>query len=447
MDTLENRLQKRIHVSLYALLFLTALLGLSVLLEGCTDKCEITNSYVYYEPEYTTVKDIRAQVALESPKEIKSTGKIYFKDGVLFVNEPGEGIHIIDNHDPAHPVAKSFLKIPGSYDLAIKGNTLYADSFVDLVAFDVSNIDAIHEVNRLEGVFKNYSVMGYVADPNCCVITGWKERRDVQVSNSDCGSFNHANREFILYNGGIALTSDAAATFSTKTAFAPGTGSGPGVGGSLARFTLSKDHLYMIDGSDIQVVNVASQQTPAIGTRSTVGWNIETLFPHKDNLFIGSTTGMIIMDISAPDALSVVANYAHVTSCDPVVVDDDYAYVTLRSGTSCNSTANQLEIIDIKNPADPRLVTTYPMTNPHGLGIDNKTLFICDGSDGLKAFDATDIMKVSSNLLAHYQNINARDVIPLDNVLMMIGDDGIFQYDYSNKADIKLLSQITVGAN
>ena len=32
-ETLENRLQKRINISLYALLFLTVLLGLSVLLE------------------------------------------------------------------------------------------------------------------------------------------------------------------------------------------------------------------------------------------------------------------------------------------------------------------------------------------------------------------------------------------------------------------------------
>lgn len=35
METLENRLQKRVHLSLYAILFLTTLLALSVLLEGC----------------------------------------------------------------------------------------------------------------------------------------------------------------------------------------------------------------------------------------------------------------------------------------------------------------------------------------------------------------------------------------------------------------------------
>ena len=36
MDTLEMRLQRRINASLYALLFLTVLLGISVLLEGCS---------------------------------------------------------------------------------------------------------------------------------------------------------------------------------------------------------------------------------------------------------------------------------------------------------------------------------------------------------------------------------------------------------------------------
>lgn len=81
MDTLERRLQKRIHVSLYALLFLTSLLGLSVLLEGCTDKCEVTNEYTYYKPVYTTLDELRAGVAVTAPEPIKSVGKIITKAG------------------------------------------------------------------------------------------------------------------------------------------------------------------------------------------------------------------------------------------------------------------------------------------------------------------------------------------------------------------------------
>ncbi|NJM26498.1 MAG: hypothetical protein HC859_14475 [Bacteroidia bacterium] len=190
MDTLETRLQKRIHASLYALLFLTVLLGLSVLLEGCTDTCEVTQEYTYYEPVYTTVQEIRESVELTTPQPVHAVGKIYFKDGVLFLNEPGEGIHLIDNSDPSHPSAFGFLRIPGNYDLAIKGNTLYADSYVDLIAFNIADLANIAEVGRLEGVFRNYTSMGFMNDVNCCVITDWTPKKLVSVYESECGVGN-----------------------------------------------------------------------------------------------------------------------------------------------------------------------------------------------------------------------------------------------------------------
>jgi hypothetical protein len=368
-------------------------------------------------------------------------GKIYFKDGWLFVGEPGQGIHIIDNSNPTNPVPVKYLSIPGTFDLAIKGSTLYADSYVDLVAFDISNINSIHEVARLEGVFKNYYAMGFHADINCCVITEWKETKNVTVSGPDC---DVALQSWggVYYAEGIALSADAAVSFSSKAAIAPGSGSGLGLGGSLARFTLSDDRLYMLDGGEIQAVDVAAANNPVATGRANVSWDIETIFPYKDNLFVGSMSGMYILNISDPDDPNLIGVYSHITSCDPVVVDDDYAYVTLRSGNICQGFTNQLEIIDVHNPASPTLLNTYPMTNPHGLGIDDKTLFICDGDDGLKAFDISDINAVSQNILAHYKDINATDVIPFNNVLMMIGSDGIFQYDYSDPSNISLLSHL-----
>ncbi|MEX2230513.1 MAG: hypothetical protein WD824_00015 [Cyclobacteriaceae bacterium] len=444
MESLENRLQKRIHVSLYALLFLTTLLGLSVLLEGCTDKCEVTNEYVYYEPVYTTVEEIRESVRLLAPQPIRALGKIYFKDGLMYVNEPGEGIHIINNQDPANPVQLKFLNIPGNYDLAIKGNTLYADSYVDLVAFDVSDVSNIQEVNRLEGILKNYQVMGYSIDENCCVITSFEERKQVFIDESDCYTNNLQPWGGVFFENGIALRADMAANFSATAAIAPGTGSGSGVGGSLARFTVTGDHLYLLDGGDVQTVNVSNETNPVAKTRTNLSWDIETIFPYKSNLFIGSSSGMYILDISSPESPALISTYQHIRSCDPVVVDDDYAYVTLRSGTMCQGFTNQLEVIDIKNLSSPKLVKAYPMTNPHGLGIDNKTLFICDGNDGLKTYDATDVLRINQNQIAHFKDINALDVIPFDDVLMMIGEDGIFQYDYSNPSEMKLLSKLLI---
>lgn len=445
MDTLENRLQRRIHVSLYALVFLTVLLGLSVLLESCTDSCEVKNVYTYYEPVYTSLEELRGGVKVTPPQTLKAVGKIYLKDNFVFINEPGEGIHIIDNQNPSAPVVKSFIKIPGNYDLAIKGKTLYADSFIDLVSIDISDIENIKEVHRVENAFSNYSTLGFSIDPNRGLITDWVAKEQVEMSESDCDIKLQTWGDFCgtHYQDGVALANTSEA-FSKSAAIAPGNGSGPGVGGSMARFTISKDHLYILDAGSIQPLDVSSESNPVAKEKVYLNWDIETIFPYQDHLFVGSSSGMHILNVSNPSAPEKVSTYAHVTSCDPVVVQGDFAYVTLRSGTQCQGFSNQLEVIDIKNLETPQLLKTYQMHNPHGLGIDNNTLFICDGNDGLKVYDATDINSIDQNQVAHYKDIHAFDVIPFNNTLIMIGNDGLFQYDYSNPKDIKLLSTIQI---
>jgi hypothetical protein len=441
MDTLEKKLQKRTHVSLYAILFLALLLGLSVLLESCSDKCETTTAYTYYAPVYTSLSEIRNSVSQENFKPIETIGKIYFKDGWIFLNQPGEGIHIIDNRNPTTPVNKTFISIPGNYDLAIKGNTLYADSYIDLVLLDVSDLNAIHEIKRMENVFSNYNSLGFSVDANKGMVTDWEEQKNVEVYESECDA-NVQPWGGFFYAEGIALQSGA--VFDKSAAIAPGNGSVPGVGGSMARFTIHADHLYALDAGDLQSINVQTETDPQIESRTPISWDIETIFPYKNNLFIGSQTGMHILDISTPSSPVKVSTYAHVRVCDPVVVQDDLAYVTLRSGNECAGFTNQLEVISIKNVLAPELLEIYPMTNPHGLGIDQSTLFVCDGDAGLKIYDASDITSIDKNQLAHYGNVHAYDVIPFNNIVMMIGRDGILQYDYSNPKDIKFLSKLEV---
>jgi hypothetical protein len=441
MDALDSRLRKRIHVSLFAIIFLTGLLGISVLLESCTDRCEVTHEYVYYRPVYTSLDELRASVAPLEPQSIQTPGKIYLKDHWLFINEPGKGIHIIDNTDPASPVNRHFLNIPGNYELAVKGNILYADSYIDLVALDISDVNNIHEVNRLENVFTNYNTLGFYLDASKGLITNWVEEKEVKVFESDCDA-NIQPWGGLLYGEGILVRSDMA--FNASTAIAPGTGSGPGVGGSMARFTINADHLYTLDGADIQTIDISTESAPVVQSRTQISWDMETIFPYKNNLFIGSRNGMHIVDISTPTLPVLVSTYAHVRVCDPVVVQDDLAYVTLRSGSMCEGFTDQLDVIDIQDLTNPQLLASYPMYNPHGLGIDQTTLFVCDGDMGLKVYDVSDINTINEHRLAHYRNIHAFDVIPNNNTLVMIGNDGIFQYDYSDLSDIKYLSKIEV---
>ena len=87
---------------------------------------------------------------------------------------------------------------------------------------------------------------------------------------------------------------------------------------------------------------------------------------------------------------------------------------------------------------------SYNMTGPYGLGIDGDVLFVCDGTDGLKVFNAADPYLISEHLIATFKDINAFDVIPLGKSLLMIGSDGFYQYDYTNLNDIKQISSIKV---
>lgn len=430
--TLHNKYSR-----LVALATLSAILGLSLLLEGCTDQCTDTRTYTYFEPVYTPLSVIRSSVAQKLPQPLAAVGKIYFKDGFLFVNDPGKGIHVIDNTNPSNPVKKSFINIPGSYDLAIRNNILYADSYVDLVVLDISNINSVKEVYRLENIFQNYSSLGFFADEVRGVVTDWAEVSEVSIEKSECeGQMEPWGG--MMYKEGIAVAD--ASLFSVQSAVSPGNSTG--IGGSMARFTISADHLYLLDAGSMYAVDIGIEQQPEKKSGQHVAWDIETIFPYEDKLLIGARSGMHIYGLSAPENPEWISTYAHIRSCDPVVADGDYAYVTLRSGTECEGFSNQLEVLDISTISSPSLLKVYPMHNPHGLGVDGDALFICDGNEGLKIYNAEDKKDIDNNLIRHYKNIHAFDVIPFNGVLMLIGEDGIFQYDYSDLSNITLLSHL-----
>ena len=84
------------------------------------------------------------------------------------------------------------------------------------------------------------------------------------------------------------------------------------------------------------------------------------------------------------------------------------------------------------------------MHNPHGLGLDGNALFICEGDLGLKIFNASDIEEIDKNLIKHYNSMNAYDVIPYNDNLIMIGMDGLYQYNYSSLDDIQYLSHLPI---
>lgn len=212
----------------------------------------------------------------------------------------------------------------------------------------------------------------------------------------------------------------------------------------MARFTIFNDYLYAVTRSELISFDVTNLASPNRTASTSIAWDVETIFPFNNHLLIGTMTGMFIYELSNPAEPGYLSEFAHARACDPVVAEGNFAYVTLKGGNPCGGFENQLDVIDISDMRRPNLVATYPMSGPNGLGIRNGVLFVCDGDAGLKIYDASDVNTIADNQLAHFRDIHAWDVIPLHNLLLMIGEDGFYQYDYSDLSNIRELSVIPV---
>ena len=405
------------------------------------DKCAETVTYKTYVPVYMSYTDMRAGVKTGPAQPLKNPGKIYLKGSYIFVNEVNEGIHVIDNTNPSSPQNIAFISIPGNSDLAANGNTLYADSYIDLLAFNISDVHNITLTKRVQSALPyTCSSNGYYADSAQGVVSSWQQKMVTQKVSTNC---NNGQPVYMVdgFNGGVVPMNQATgATASINT----GT---PGIGGSTARFTVASNTLYIVDNSTLHVYDVTNTSSPVHTNDQNIGWSIETIFPYGNHLFIGSNSGFYIYDISNPQTPAYVSVYSHITACDPVTVDGHYAYFTLSGDAPCHQNINELDIVDISNLNSPTLVTTVPMTDPKGVGVDGQTLFVCDTKDGLKVYNTANINQVQNNMIAHFSNINSFDVIPYNKDLIMVGTGGLYQYDYSNVQNITLLSTIPVTSN
>lgn len=409
----------------------TSIFLLVFMLYACVPSSEKTYTYLVNEPIYMDINEFRNSVAItQDTHPITSYGKISYYKGFLFVSEPQKGIHIINNTNPNNPYIVGYIELLGNADIAIKNDILYADSYIDLVWFNITNPSIPVYEGRLENAFEeafppledvNLGIDGSMVwnKPDDKIIVGWTiTSRTETRSNSIFSGFPWW------------IETDPVPVMSEKNT--------NGINGSMSRFSLHDDYLYAVINNNMSIINVSGTTPVKAVDNLYIGWNVETIFYYKNNMFMGTPTGLLIYSVENPTQPLFKSSIQHVLGCDPVVVENDIAYVTIHSGNLCGQNNNDLIAIDVKDVENPKQVVSYTMTKPKGLGIDNGTLFICD--DGLKIYKADNPQTIMANKLAHYTNIDGYDVIPFENTLMMIASDGIYQYDYSDLNNIHQIS-------
>lgn len=380
-----------------------------------------TKTYTIYTPVYKAKTAVLAGINGNPSEAIKHAGKIYIKDNFIYLNDINKGIHVFDNSNPVRPVQIAFLSIPGNLDIAIQGNILYADMYDELLALDITDPRHATITSSLPEFFSGRTyVNGHYVNTNGQIAANWTEK-DTTVLWEDMP----ANCDFCMDNMG-PLAMGAAAIKSSGTA------------GSMAGMVIMNDHLYAItEMHSVGIVDISNAAVPRKELDFFAGFDLQTIFPFEGKLFLGSAVGMFMYDVTDPAHPVSLGEFSHGRACDPVITDGHYAYVTLHAGDGCGGSANELHVIDVSDLQHSQLVKTYPLTKPTGLSKDGNLLFICDQT-AVKLYNAANPAALQ---LQKQININEPyDIIAENNKAMIVCSNGLYQYDYSNLNNIRLLS-------
>nr|WP_321235676.1 hypothetical protein [uncultured Psychroserpens sp.] len=384
-------------------------------------------------PVIKSKSEFRNSIEITAPQTTNSDGKIYVYTDLLFYIAQNSGIHIFNNENPENPQNIAFIELEGVHDISVKNDILYADNFMDLVVFDISNLSSIQLVNIEEDMLTYYAAFPddgsyyqsgifptsddeFISD----YITVDMERTEVE---NDPDIYHWSSEIFI-------------------DAFDAATGNTIGVGGSYAKFQILDDALYTIDDFGLYTFDITDYNSISLVSETWIGgWfggELETTFILKDYLFVGATNGMHIVDLQDEFMPIYISSFTHATGCDPVVVEESTAYITVRGGNSCGAIEDQINVIDISDINAPIEYSTYFLSSPYGLGIKDQILYVCN-EEGINVFDA---QNPNDMILENTYESSSKDVIPLASHLITVGENVIHQYNYVDDFGLELISTI-----
>ena len=127
--------------------------GSLIFLGACGGTDDFGPPSTEYVPVMMLRSDMEAAVLQQPPREISDPAKIYAYGDFLLISEKFQGIHVINNQDPARPSNIGFVRIPGCVDMAVRGTTLFADNATDLISLDVSDPTDVKLISRVKDAF------------------------------------------------------------------------------------------------------------------------------------------------------------------------------------------------------------------------------------------------------------------------------------------------------
>lgn len=416
---------------------LFGLIAISIL--SCTkDYGKVEVTYQEATAIYGDIESIRSQPLNESVRAISNPGKIYLGEDIILIGEEEQGIHVIDNTDPIHPVAVNFINIPGNREYFVKENKIYAETYYDVVKIDISDMHNGVLDSRAEFVFQN--VWRNEAQETLIGFSYREVTTELDQDDDFSKQVLAENEIYLDYAKNIIPKSALPSSFA---------GSGSHVSGTANRVTYTNGHIYIIGNKTMYIVADNAEGLSKVNTNESlthIGEGMETIFPFEDNLYVGSRSAVSIFDITNPKEPTVAYEFDHASACDPVLPSEGVAYVTLRTAdfSACPGNTNSLLVLDTRNIYNVKQKEEIAMSSPFGMTIKGNQLYVGEGNNGLKIFDITE--KYTPELTRTINNISAYDVIPHptnSNIILTTGPDGVSQYLINNNGEsLELQSSI-----
>lgn len=407
---------------------------LCVALVSCNDDFGTARvTYTRATAVYGDLESLRQTPLLGSAREISNPGKIFVSGEILLIGEEGAGIHVFDNRDEYNPSPISFLNIPQNREFFIHENMVYAESIYDLVKIDISDIHNPQLVSRSEN-----SIYEPMTNNRGQAIVAFSFEEITENVDINSPAYKELNEYPVQY---FDFANNVIPRSAVPTSFA---GSSNRAIGSVNRIAFYNNYVYLVSRSIMSIYQ--DQGEISLVNKYPGTWNMETIFPFEDKLYVGSQNAMHVYNISMPADPIEESWFWHEMSCDPVYpVDENTAYVTLRTGdfSECPGDINALIVVETRQNTGARSLQEIEMKSPFGMTMIDDRLFVAEGEYGFKIFDASNHRDLQ--LIKWLKDIPVYDIIahPEDSGLILIaGPDGFSQYRISSELDLDHLSTI-----
>jgi hypothetical protein len=399
----------------------------------CIPSCTYYYQTVYI-PEYMSYDELRSSFKITGPRNLSVPGKIRAMNQWLFISEIGTGIHVFDNSNPISPVNTLFLNIPGNTDLEVSGDILYADSYTDLLALDISRLGetspSVSLKYRLPDVLYLDVYRRYLGESN-------PYQKKVKIDKSR-GVVVNVLRDKEMKTTFNPFFFYAPSSFDTY--FLNGNGQSPVASdntGYDSLFSVKGDLLYTVRGSVIGIYSIKESDKPVFLRNIPLEFHVETVYSANGKLFIVSLAELHVYSLSDPLQPVNMTTFEIPDAYEQFACSDGYAFVLLKEWQWTSGS-----ILAIKFPADgkPRVVKEYEMSNLSDIVTDGSRLYICARKEGVKMFDASN--PLSLRLIDQMNGGDSRHAVIHRRILTVTGPGGLTQYDISS-GGFRLLSSIS----